>query len=65
LKRRGAGNRNAPFVTDDFDNVNTQLPEAQNLGKIDSLEDIVETNKIDPIVITVHKRRDTFPTVAV
>jgi sugar transferase (PEP-CTERM system associated) len=64
LKRRDAGYRIAGFVTDDFDNVNTQLPEAKNLGKIDSLEDIVEAGKIDRIVIGLRQRRGAFPTEA-
>jgi sugar transferase (PEP-CTERM system associated) len=64
LKRRDAGYRIAGFITDDFDNVNTQLPQARNLGKIESLENIVETNKIDRIVIAVRERRGAFPTAA-
>jgi sugar transferase (PEP-CTERM system associated) len=64
LKRRDAGYRIAGFITEDFDNVNTQLPVARNLGKIDSLENIVEASKIDRIVIAVRERRGAFPTQA-
>ncbi len=64
LKRRGEGYRIVGFISENFENIRRILPETQNLGTIDNLEDIVREHKIDRVVIAVRERRGAFPTEA-
>lgn len=64
LERRDAGYRIVGFIAEDFETIKEKLPEAQNLGTIDSFENIVHEKKIDRIVISTQDRRGNFPTEA-
>ncbi len=62
LERRDAGYRIVGFIAEDFETIKEKLPEAQNLGTIDSFENIVQKKKIDRIIISTQDRRGNFPT---
>ncbi len=64
LERRDAGYRIVGFIAEDFETIKEKLPEAQNLGTIDSFENIVQEKKIDRIVVGTQDRRENFPTEA-
>ncbi len=64
LRRRDAGYRIVGFIAEDFETIKEKLPEAQNLGTIDSFENIVQEKKIDRIVVGTQDRRENFPTEA-
>jgi sugar transferase (PEP-CTERM system associated) len=64
LERRDAGYRIVGFITEDFDAIKVKLPEAENLGTVDNLENIVLEKKIDHIIVGGRDRRGSFPTEA-
>ena len=63
-KRIDAGYRIAGFISSDFDNVRRSIPDARSLGSLDDMESVVETERINSIVINTQQLNGSFPTEA-
>ena len=62
--RVDAGYRIAGYITSEFEKVQREVVGAQNLGRIDDLEEIVARERINSIVIGVREQRGAFQTEA-
>jgi sugar transferase (PEP-CTERM system associated) len=61
IERRDKGYRIVGFTTDPSSQIEQTFPWARNLGRIEDLEEVVESNNIDRIVIGLREQRGNFP----
>ncbi len=63
-KRVDAGYRIAGFISSDFDALKRRLPDARSLGSLEDMENVVESERINSIVINTQQLNGSFPTEA-